>query len=122
MQWQHKRRTTHTRHNTFAHYAGPQLAACREGEKSEPSRKMNTGNRGEKRPIEQIDREDAKGDIATPEAVVVRKHRFSADILPSAQCLASDLCNSSGVAESEVQPLRADGRNNVRSFSDERDA
>jgi hypothetical protein len=83
---------------------------------------MNARNRGEERPIEQVDRKDAKGDIAAPETVVVREHRFSADILPSAYGLASDLCNRSGVAESEVQALRADGRNDVGRLSDERDA
>ena len=69
-----------------------------------------------------VDREGAAGDIAAPRRIVALEHLRRARIFARQHRVAHDVGDIGGVAQSHVQALRADRRQHMGGFADQRDA
>src|SRR6185312_7207009 len=77
---------------------------------------------GEQAAIEQIDGDGAAADIGAAYLFVPREHQLAAIVLTGAMRLAGELGNGRGVAQAQVQALRADRRHDMRRLADQNDA
>ena len=76
----------------------------------------------EQRAIEQIDGPGAAADIGTPQSVVGDEHIDAADVAAATPSRDCELADGGGVAQAEIETLRADRRNDMGGFADQRDA
>ena len=68
-----------------------------------------------------IDREGPAGDIGAPRRIVALQHLRRAGILARQHRLPHDIGDIGGIAQSHVQALRADRRQHMGGFADQRD-
>ncbi len=76
----------------------------------------------EQRAVEQIDGERAAADIGAAHFVVARQHVRAADVVAAAMGSDRKFADGGGIAQAEIEALRADRRDDMRGFADQRDA
>ncbi len=64
----------------------------------------------------------AAADVGAAQAVVAREQGGAADVTAVAVRFDGQLADGGGVAQAQIEPLRADRRDHVGGFADERDA
>ncbi len=72
--------------------------------------------------VEQIDGPYARGDVGASHAAIGFQHRWRADVAACGQRVGDAIGDAGGIAQAEVQTLRADGRDDVHRLADEGDA
>ena len=76
----------------------------------------------EQRAICKVDRKDAAQDIGAPAEIVASEHFACAGISARGDRLSRDLGNIGGISQSHVESLRADRRDDMSGFADQRHA
>ena len=90
--------------------------------KPKAARALHRQKIGEQTAVEQVDGERAAADVGAAHFVVGGKHIDAADVAAGALRGDREFADGGGIAQAEIEPLRADRRNDVRGFADQRDA
>ena len=107
------------RRHSFAHNRASKRADAVNHVKSQSSHALCRQEIAEQRAIEEIDRECPAAHVGAPQAVVVSKDCVTSDILMPPFGLDCEFADCCCVAQTQIEPLRADRRNDMRSFADE---
>ncbi len=118
----HEPRLRSRRRHAFAHQRAAQGADAVDEIEPQTARALNGEEIGEQRAIDQIDGERAGADIGAAHFVVAREHIDAADIVTGAMRRDGELADGGGIAQPEIEPLRADRRDDMGGFADQRDA
>ena len=89
--------------------------------KTQAARALHGQEVTQQRAVEQVDRERTAADIRTSHAVIAGRHVGSANVAARSLCGDYQLADRGGVAQAEIEPLRADRRHDVCGFADKRD-
>ena len=118
----HQPRLRSGRRDALAQDGAAQRADPVDKEEAEAARALHRQEIRQQRAVEQIDRERAALDVGAARGVVAREQVGRAGIAAAAARLDRQLADGRGVAQAEVEALRADRRNGMRRFADQRDA
>ena len=110
------------RRDALAHHGAAQRADPVDQVEAEAARALHRQEIGQQRAVEQVDRERAARHVGAPQRVVAREQIVGADVAAVAARRHHELADGGGVAQAEIEALRADRRNEMRGLADQRDA
>src|SRR5579862_8890668 len=108
------------RRHAFAHHGTAQRTDVLEEKEAEPPRPLQRQEVREKAAVQEIDRERAAADVDASRGVISIGHLGRPDIAAGAMGGDDDLGNRGGIAQAEIEPLRADRRQEMGGLPDER--
>src|SRR6266702_3234740 len=103
----------------FTHHRAPQWSDAIDHIKPQPSCALYWQEVGEQRPIEQINREHATIDIGAAHFFVTHQHTLATDVVTAAMGSDCELANGRGIAQTQIESLCSDRRNDMCSFSNQ---
>src|SRR5262249_17243940 len=118
----HQARKLAWRGEPETHDEAPQRGQRLEPMRDEAARRLQRKKLAEQRPVQEIDPERASQDIESSRPPLRLEHTVSARVAISPERHGNAIGERSGVAEAEIEPLRADRRQNVRGLADKRRA
>ena len=110
------------RRDAFAHGGAAQRADAVEQIKPQAAHALHRQEIRQQRAIEQVDGERAAADVGAAHLVVSREHIVAADVAAIALRRDGEFADGGGIAQAEIEPLRADRRDDMGGFAHQRDA
>ena len=102
-----------------ARRSGPDAIEQIEAEAADALRREEVREQGA---VEEVDGERAALHVGTPQRVVARKKTVVADVAAVAARRHDQFADGRGIAQPEIEPLRADRRHQMGGFADQRNA